>query len=144
MVSGNVVLTRAMYKTTFEGVSMTTNNITVAELAPVTGASPAADEDPDDSSFGLAMFLTFTTAVLAITFAVCALAMVGSWWMLGVVYAADLIVTVLVFRVVLDALGMTGVPESESSEGQRQAGAAPAEAAVVALAAHGAPAVAHH
>ena len=72
--------------------------------APVTGALPGLDEDPDDSSYGWAMFLAFISAVLAITFTVCVLAMVGSWWMLGVAFAVDVGITALVMKVVRGAL----------------------------------------
>lgn len=72
--------------------------------APVIGTPSTSDDDPGDSSYGWAMFLMFTTAVLSITFAVCVLAMVGSWWMLGVAFAVDLGVTASVMKVVSGAL----------------------------------------
>jgi len=79
------------------------------------GAAPTAAEDPNETNYGWAMFVTFLTAVLAISFAVCALAMVRSWWMLAVVFATDLTVTGLVFRVVVRALGFGADPQAEGA-----------------------------
>jgi hypothetical protein len=50
----------------------------------------------DDSGAGLAMFLIFTAAVLIVTGAVAVVALVGTWWMLGVAFAVDLAMTTIV------------------------------------------------
>ncbi len=50
----------------------------------------------DDTGSGLAMFLIFTAAVLIVTGAVALLAVVGTWWMLGVTFAIDLSMTTIV------------------------------------------------
>ena len=90
--------------------------------APVTGALPGSDEDPDDSSYGWAMFLAFISAVLAITFTVCVLAMVGSWWMLGVAFAVDVGITALVMKVVRGALNSSDAyPDLERIESASKA-----------------------
>jgi len=90
--------------------------------APVTGALPGLDEDPDDSSYGWAMFLAFISAVLAITFTVCVLAMVGSWWMLGVAFAVDVGITALVMKVVRGALNSSDAyPDLERIESASKA-----------------------
>jgi len=109
--------------------------------APVTGALPGSDEDPDDSSYGWAMFIAFISAVLAITFAVCALAMVGSWWMLGVVYAVDLGITALVMKVVYGAFASSAYPDLERIEAASKVARA---AQATELKARAAPLVAHH
>lgn len=51
------------------------------------------------------MFLVFTAAVLVVTFAVCILAIVGSWWMLGVAMVVHVGVTAAVIRVLVAAFG---------------------------------------
>ncbi len=63
----------------------------------------SAGEDPDDSSYGWVMLATFTSAVLAITFAVCVLALARSWWVLGIVIAAHVGVTAIVMKVIYGA-----------------------------------------
>jgi hypothetical protein len=62
-------------------------------------------DDSDDSGYGMVMFFVFIAAVLGITFAVCVLAVVGSWWMLGAAMAAHVVVTTVVTRVVMGAFG---------------------------------------
>ncbi|MDE3132940.1 MAG: hypothetical protein KGL15_02625 [Acidobacteriota bacterium] len=60
---------------------------------------------PDDATYGWEMFVAFIFAVLSITVAVCVLALVGSWWMLGVALAVDLGITATMMRLVLGAFG---------------------------------------
>lgn len=95
--------------------------------------SPAPENDPDDSDYGWAMFVAFITAVLAITFAVGALALVQTWWMLGVVFGVDLLITALVFRLVMGALADPASSGPERSSGAHEA---PSTEPVVVLAAH--------
>lgn len=66
-------------------------------------AAELPEEDVTHSDYGWVMFFVFTAAVLAITFAVAALALVPTWWMLGVVFGVHLAVTAVTTRVVLGA-----------------------------------------
>lgn len=59
----------------------------------------------DDSGLGLALFLIFITAVLVITGAVAFLTLFNSWWMLGLVFGMDLLVTFGVGTTVFSVLG---------------------------------------
>lgn len=63
-----------------------------------------ASEPADDSGQGLAMFVIFTGAVLIVTGAVALLALVGSWWMLGVAFAVYLAMTVVVLLTILHTM----------------------------------------
>ncbi len=71
--------------------------------------SPVSDTAPapatDDSRLGLALFLIFTAAVLLITSAVAFLALFTAWWVLGLVFGLDLLVTFGVGAAVFTALG---------------------------------------
>ena len=62
--------------------------------------APAADTTSgalaDDRGDGLAMFLIFAAAALIVTGAVALLALVGSWWMLGVAFAVHVAMTAVV------------------------------------------------
>jgi hypothetical protein len=64
----------------------------------ITSQGPHAQSSAaaDDSGAGLAMFLIFTAAVLIVTGAVAVVALVGTWWMLGVAFAVDLAMTTIV------------------------------------------------
>ena len=72
----------------------------------------------------------FVVAVVAISLAVCVLALVPSWWMLGVAVATHLGVTAAMVKIVLCAVG----PESETYPGlertQLESRRAPAERVV--------------
>jgi hypothetical protein len=78
--------------------------------------APGAGDDPGDSGYGWVMFVTFMAAVLGISFAVAVLALAPSWWMLGGVYAVDLIVTAVVFKVVLGAFAAPAYRDLARSE----------------------------
>jgi hypothetical protein len=67
-------------------------------LAGLPGATSA-----DDRGQGLAMFAIFTGAVLIATGAVALLALVNSWWMLGVAFAVHVAMTVIVVLTILHA-----------------------------------------
>lgn len=54
----------------------------------------------DDSRGGLAMFLIFTAAVLIVTGAVAIVALVGSWWILGVAFAVHVLMTAVVIATI--------------------------------------------
>jgi len=78
-----------------------------------TAASPNDEppdtlDDPDDRGYGTLMFFVFTAAVLVVTCAVCVLAVVGSWWMLGLAVGVHVGLTAAVTRVVLGAFGPDG------------------------------------
>ncbi len=51
-------------------------------------AQPEIPVPPDDTGIGLAMSVVFAFAILTVTGAVALLALVGSWWMLGIAFAA--------------------------------------------------------
>lgn len=63
-----------------------------------------ASESADDSGQGLALFLIFVAAVLIVTCAVALLALVDSWWMLGVTFAVDITMTAIVVLAIYHAL----------------------------------------
>lgn len=64
----------------------------------VTTGQTAVDADavPDDSRAGLAMFMIFSAAVLIVTGGVALVALVPSWWILGVVFAIHVVMTAVV------------------------------------------------
>ena len=68
----------------------------------------AADTTPgalaDDRGDGLAMFLIFAAAALIVTGAVALLAVVGSWWMLGVAFAVHVAMTAAVTLTIVGAM----------------------------------------
>jgi hypothetical protein len=72
-------------------------------------ASQAAPESaatsPDDRGLGRALFLIFVSAVLTLTCAVTFLALFSSWWVLGLVFGLDLLVTCGVGATVFTVLG---------------------------------------
>ena len=83
------------------------------EIGPASGngtqvsnaaTEPRAPEPEDDSAQGLAMLLVFTGAVLFVTGAVALLALVGSWWMLGVAFAIHAATTAVVLLTLLHVM----------------------------------------
>ncbi|MGH2863069.1 MAG: hypothetical protein ACRDLT_16435 [Solirubrobacteraceae bacterium] len=62
-------------------------------------------EAPADATYGWEMFVAFVAAVLGLSIAVAVLALVGSWWMLGIAVLAQLSVTVMMIRLVFGAFG---------------------------------------
>jgi hypothetical protein len=65
---------------------------------------PGAPEPGEDSAQGLAMFVIFTGAVLFVTGTVALLALVGSWWMLGVAFAMHAAMTAVVTLMLLHVM----------------------------------------
>ena len=65
---------------------------------------PRAREPEDDSAQGLAMLVIFTGAVLFVTGAVALLALVGSWWMLGVAFLLHAAMTTVVTLTLLHVM----------------------------------------
>lgn len=68
-------------------------------------ASAPTPEPADDSGRGEALVILFVSAVLAVTCAVAFLALLGSWWVLGVAFAMDVLVTTVVGVRVFTVLG---------------------------------------
>lgn len=81
--------------------------------AATDAATESGEEEQSDSGYGWVMFTVFCCAALGITFTVAVLALVGSWWMLGVAVAAHLTVTTVVMRVVINAFGSSTHDEAE-------------------------------
>ena len=67
-------------------------------------SEPRLPEPEDDTGQGLAMLVTFTGAVLFVTGAVALLALVGSWWMLGVAFAIHAATTAVVVLTLLHVM----------------------------------------
>lgn len=61
----------------------------------MTRQPPSSQASPtlDDSGAGLAMFVIFTAAVLIVTGTVAIVALVNTWWILGVAFAVHLVMT---------------------------------------------------
>lgn len=59
---------------------------------------------PADTAVGLEMFLVFSAAALIATGAVALLAVVRSWWMLGLALAIHVGMTVIVTATIVDAM----------------------------------------
>ncbi len=69
------------------------------DASPTTRLTVVHDTTPvpvDDSGQGLALFALFTTAVLVVTGAVAFLALLTSWWVLGLVFGVHVLATVIV------------------------------------------------
>jgi membrane protein implicated in regulation of membrane protease activity len=60
------------------------------------------------------MFLIFAAAALIVTDAVALLALVGSWWMLGVAFAVHVAMTALVTLTIVGAMNGRGFAISDS------------------------------
>ena len=79
----------------------------------------------DDSASGEAMSLIFTGAVLIVTGAVALLAVVGTWWMLGVAFAIHVTMTtvvVLTILYVMDGRAQTSPDHQRPSPTARRRG----------------------
>jgi hypothetical protein len=75
--------------------------------------APYPPPPADDTRDGLAMLLVFIVAVLIVTGAVAALAVIGTWWMLGLVVGVHALATVVVGLTIVWV--MTGRPEAMRS-----------------------------
>lgn len=80
-------------------------------------------EAPGDATYGWEMFVAFIAAVLAITITVAVLALVGSWWMLGVAMVVHVAVTATMMKLVLGALGSEehAYPDARQAEAASRA-----------------------
>jgi membrane protein implicated in regulation of membrane protease activity len=58
----------------------------------------------DDSSDGLAMFVIFITAVLIVTGAVAMVAVVNTWWIVGMAFAIHVLMTTVVVATLVSVL----------------------------------------
>lgn len=77
-----------------------------------------ADDTPtsgDDSGQGLGLFVIFTVAVLVVTAAVGFLALLTSWWVLGVVFGLHVLVSAIVGTAVFSVLS-TDTPSLEGDD----------------------------
>jgi hypothetical protein len=73
---------------------MTANSAEITTFAP-----------GDDRGIGLAMFVIFTAAILIVTGAVAMLALISTWWLLGIAFGIHVLMTTIVGLVVFGALG---------------------------------------
>lgn len=107
---------------TFEAPATKPLASTTLALAP----DPLAEvprEAQGDPTYGWEMFAAFTCAALAVTFAVCVLALVGSWWMLGVAVAAHIGLTATMMWLVFTGFGASehAYPDMHSAEAASRA-----------------------
>lgn len=82
----------------------------------------------DDRGTGLAMFVIFTAACLIVTGAVAMLALINTWWVLGLAFGIHVIMTACVGFAVFNALsdhsraiGQTRQPNSDAGDLERSA-----------------------
>ena len=59
----------------------------------------------DDRSTGLAMFVIFIVACLVVTGAVAMLALIDTWWVLGLAFGTQVIMTIVVGFTIFNGLG---------------------------------------
>lgn len=76
----------------------------------------------DDSGAGLAMFVIFTAAVLIVTGAVALVALVDTWWILGVAFAIHVLMTIVVMATIVSVMNGRANAESDRApaDGRRQ------------------------
>jgi membrane protein implicated in regulation of membrane protease activity len=87
----------------------------------MTGGAPRTESRrSDDSGYGLAMFVIFSAAALIVTGAVALLALVSSWWMLGVAFAVHVGMTSVVTYAVLRAIDGRAVAVSDRARSSAQ------------------------
>lgn len=99
--------------------------------------SGRSDEHVDDSGYGPLMVATFATAALVVTGAVALLALVGSWWMLGVVFGVHVLMTGLITFAVIHAFADGHVETTgRRFEAPRDAVRRPSRGPSAAVAAH--------
>jgi membrane protein implicated in regulation of membrane protease activity len=66
--------------------------------------NPNASGLLEDSGAGLAMFVIFTTAVLVVTGAVALVALLNTWWILGVAIAIHMLTTIVVVATIVSVM----------------------------------------
>lgn len=82
------------------------------------------DIQRSDAPYGQLLFFVFTVAVLLVTLAIALLTVVQSYWMLGVVFGFDIIVTVAVGWVIARGLNnRTQLRVRRAESGRKRAGA---------------------
>ena len=89
--------------------------------AETQGGAPIA---ADDSGVGLAMFLVFSVAILIVTGAVALLALVDSWWMLGLAFLVHVVMTAIVTTTIVRAVSARTLAVSRV-DGEAPAGSRP-------------------
>lgn len=67
-------------------------------------AAPNASPALDDTAGGLALFLIFVGAVLVVTAAVVLVALLRTWWVLGVAIAIHVLMTTIVVMTILSVM----------------------------------------
>ena len=74
----------------------------------------------DDTGDGTLMFFVFISAVLTSTAAVAVIALVGTWWMLGVGFAIHVIMTVVVVLTIMHAMARRerATPDRETTSSE--------------------------
>jgi hypothetical protein len=82
----------------------------------------------DDSGMGLAMFVSFIAACLIVTGAVAMLALINTWWVLGLAFGIHVIMTTIVGFAVFAALNgrASAITERESERAPEASRAQPA------------------
>jgi membrane protein implicated in regulation of membrane protease activity len=76
----------------------------------------------DDSGDGLAMLVIFTAAVLIVTGAVALVALIDTWWILGVAFAIHVLMTTVVMATIVSVMNGRASTETDRApvEGRRQ------------------------
>ncbi len=82
--------------------------------------TPQSSEAVDDSGAGLAMFVIFTTAVLIVTGAVAIVAIVNTWWVLGVAFAIHVLMTTVVVATIVSVMNGRGGTDGARVESRRR------------------------
>lgn len=77
----------------------------VAVLSPDTIGLEGTDPAPGDATYGWEMFTAFVASVLGITIVVAVLALIGSWWMLGIAMVVHVSITATMMRLIYGAFG---------------------------------------
>jgi membrane protein implicated in regulation of membrane protease activity len=81
---------------------------------------------PDDSGAGLVMFVIFTAAALVVTGAVALVALVDTWWILGVAFTIHVLMTIVVVATIVSATNGRASAESDrASDDDRRQNARP-------------------
>jgi membrane protein implicated in regulation of membrane protease activity len=91
-------------------------------VVPDLQRNPQTSVALDDSGAGVAMFVIFIAAVLIVTCAVALVALVDTWWILGIAYAIHVLMTTVVMATIVSVMNGRGSAESDRApaEGRRQ------------------------
>jgi hypothetical protein len=105
----------------------------------VASGTDQATTPVDDRGLGLVLFVVFVSAVLFMTGVVAFLALSAAWWVLGLVYGIDLLVTSVVGTLVYTVLGDGKRRQKADSRQQLSRGSRPQSRAKSELGARSAP-----